>query len=212
MSKLNCMQTNGWLNVPAVNWRCVKWVDWSALNVNTLEQHLHWVLTLLFWCLVDGERDHPTAVINLLHTSLQLNAKRCKKLQTNFQRMTQWQVTRALETELFSNFKIKDESLAGRLHANTLSKQCKSLDWRPLISKWNICVRIMMIQTIKRKQFHHTLACKQSVSHIAGANYLLGAQPNHPVSHESHPRQANPDTPRRTFAQKGKSQDHKLDL
>ena len=47
----------------------------------------------------------------------------------------------------------------------------------------------------------HSVTCKHCVSHFAEANYLPGAlRTNHPVSHETYPRQANPDTLRSLYA------------
>ena len=69
----------------------------------------------------------------------------------------------------------------------------------------HICVKILieiLKQTLTRKYVHGTrVTCKHCVSHFAEANYLPGAlRTNHPVSHETYPRQANPDTLRSLYA------------
>ena len=173
-----------------------------TLSVNTLEQHLHWVLTLWAGCPVDGERDHPAACNQpASHFASPQCKKRCKKLQTNFQRMTRWQVTRALETELFSNFKRiqppKLKSFPERVHAKTLLRQTmqKTIDFK-------VKYLCQDIDTDDKKQ---TISSDSGMQTLC-VTYcqLFGWCPTQSSS-ESRDKQIQTPSLRRTFAQKGKS-------
>ena len=138
---------------------------------------------------VQRETTHPLA-INLLHTSFRCNAKIWGKNLRLISKEWLWKVPRhqrwhiplwkVCETE--TNLTERDFRDVKRLWANQLILKC------------NICVKILikgkiLKQTIIRKYVHDTLwHASTFVSHIAEANYLLGApRTNRPVESRDPP-------------------------
>ena len=161
------------------------------------------LLTLAFSVKVlrQMERDHPVACNQ---PASHFASAQCKKDAKNLRLISKvwhWQLTRASKMML----KI-DDDVENCIRLKSLT-HCESLNRKKLILKRNACDKIS-IQTITCKFYHDTLWHASTLCHISEKPIIwllptnCADQTNHPVSHESHPRQANPDILHETLCEK----------